>query len=53
MYLSYVLLIMRGCIAGNHLAYQWSYDAVDQLGYALKERCATVEARADRQVGTQ
>ncbi len=32
-------------IAGNHLAYQWSYDAVDQLGYALKERCATVGVR--------
>jgi hypothetical protein len=28
-------------IAGHHLAYQWSYLAVNQLGYALKERCAT------------
>ena len=27
--------------AGHHLAYQWSFDAVDKLGHELRERCSS------------
>jgi hypothetical protein len=32
-------------VAGHHLSFQWSYEAVDNLGRQLRERCAEPKHR--------